>query len=112
MLPAPPHVTVAQVVSRPVTEFEEFTSRFEAVERVQIRPRVSGYISSINFVQGREVKKGEVLVEIDPRPYEAELKRAKAQLALARSAQELAKSERDRAVKLLSLASCCAPPTA
>jgi multidrug resistance efflux pump len=64
---------------------------------------VSGYISSINFVQGREVKKGEVLVEIDPRPYEADLKRAKAQLELARSAQELAKSERDRAVKLLSL---------
>ena len=100
---APPRVTVAQVVSRPITEFEEFTARFEAVERVQIKPRVSGYISSINFTQGREVKKGELLVEIDPRPYEADLKRAKAQLALARSAQELAKSERDRAVKLLSL---------
>jgi membrane fusion protein, multidrug efflux system len=98
---APPQVTVAQVISRPITEFEEFTARFEAQERVEIKPRVSGYIASINFTQGREVKKGEVLVTIDARPYEAELKRAKAQLAQARSAQELAKSERDRAVRLL-----------
>ena len=98
----PPQVNVATVVSKPITEFVEFTARFEPVERVQIRPRVSGYISSINFTQGREVKKGEVLVVIDPRPYQAELKRAQAQLAQARSQQELAKSERDRAVRLLS----------
>ena len=99
--PPAPQVSVAQVLSRQVTEFEELTGRFEAVERVELRPRVSGYIASINFVQGREVKKGDVLLVIDPRPYEADLKRAKAQLAQARSQLELSKSERDRAVKLL-----------
>ena len=74
---APPQVDVAQVLSRQVTDFAEFTGRFEAVERVEIRPRVSGYISSVDFVQGREVKKGDVLFVIDPRPYEADLKRAR-----------------------------------
>lgn len=97
-----PQVTVAQVVSRPVTEFDEFTGRFEAVDRVEIRPRVSGYIASINFTQGKEVKKGDVLVVIDPRPYQADYNRAKAQLAQARTQLELAKSERARAVKLLA----------
>ncbi len=47
-----PQVSVAQVVTRQVTEFDEFTGRFEAVERVEIRPRVSGYISSVNFAEG------------------------------------------------------------
>jgi len=97
----PPQVTVAQVVSRPVTEFDEFTGRFEAVDRVEIRPRVSGYISSVNFTEGSEVNKGDVLFVIDQRPYDADLKRAKAQLAQARTQLELAKSERERAVKLL-----------
>jgi membrane fusion protein, multidrug efflux system len=99
---AAPQVTVAQVITRPITEFDEFTARFEAVERVELRPRVSGYIDSINFTQGREVRKGEVLAVIDPRPYEAELKRAKAQLVQARSQLDLARSERDRAIKLLA----------
>jgi RND family efflux transporter MFP subunit len=98
---APPQVTVAQVLSRQMTDFDEFTGHFEAVERVEIRPRVSGYISSVNFTQGREVKKGDVLFVIDPRPYEAELKKVKAELAQARSQLALSKSERDRAVKLL-----------
>src|SRR5580704_17546898 len=74
--PPAPQVTVARVVSRSITEFDEFTARFEAVERVELRPRVSGYIASVNFTQGREVKKGDVLVMIDPRPYQADLKRA------------------------------------
>jgi RND family efflux transporter MFP subunit len=98
---APPQVSVAQVVSRPVNEFDEFTGRFEAVERVEVRPRVSGYIASVNFVEGHEVNKGDVLFVIDPRPYEAEYKHAKAQLEQARTQLALAKSERDRAVKLL-----------
>jgi RND family efflux transporter MFP subunit len=97
----PPQVDVAQVVSRQVTEFDEFTGRFEAVERVEIRPRVSGYISSVNFAEGREVHKGDVLFVIDPRPYEADYKHAKAQLDQARSQSVLAKSERERATKLL-----------
>lgn len=100
--PPAPQVTVAQVISRPITEFDEFTAHFEAVQRVELRPRVSGYISSINFTQGREVRKGEVLVVIDPRPYQAELKRAQAELAQARSQLELSQSERTRAIKLLA----------
>ena len=99
--PPPPQVDVAQVVSKQVTEFDEFTGRFEAVERVEIRPRVSGYIASRNFAEGREVQKGDVLFVIDPRPYEADYKHAKAQLDQARSQSVLAKSERERATKLL-----------
>lgn len=98
---APPEVSVAKVLTRNITEFDEFTGRFEAVERVEVRPRVSGYISSVNFVQGSEVRKGDVLFVIDPRPYEAELKRAKAELARARTQLALARSDRDRATKLL-----------
>jgi RND family efflux transporter MFP subunit len=96
-----PQVTVATAITRKVTEFDEFTGRFEAVERVEVRPRVSGYISSVNFTDGNEVKKGEVLFVIDPRPYVAERDRARAQLAQARSQLALAKSERERAAKLL-----------
>jgi RND family efflux transporter MFP subunit len=99
--PPPPQVSVAQVVARRVTEFDEFTGRFEAIERVEIRPRVSGYIASVNFAEGREVRKGDVLFVIDPRPYEADYKHAKAQLDQARSQSVLAKSERERATKLL-----------
>ncbi len=100
--PPAPQVSVAQVISRSITEFDELTGHFEAVQRVELRPRVSGYIASINFTQGREIKKGEVLVVIDPRPYEADLKRAQAELAQARSQLELSRSERDRAIKLLA----------
>jgi RND family efflux transporter MFP subunit len=96
-----PQVTVAAAVSRKVTEFDEFTGRFEAVERVEVRPRVSGYISSVNFTDGNEVKKGDVLFVIDPRPYVAERDKARAQLAQTRSQLALAKSERERATKLL-----------
>jgi RND family efflux transporter MFP subunit len=96
-----PSATVATVVSRQISDFDEFTGRFEAVERVEMRPRVSGYIATVNFVQGREVAKGDVLFVIDPRPYEAELKQAQAQLAQARSQLTLATSEQDRANKLL-----------
>jgi RND family efflux transporter MFP subunit len=98
---SPPQVTVAAAVSRKVTEFDEFTGRFEAVERVEVRPRVSGYISSVNFRDGDEVHKGDVLFVIDPRPYVAERDKARAQLAQARSQLALAKSERERATKLL-----------
>lgn len=97
-----PQVTVAAAISRRVTEFDEFTGRFEAVERVEVRPRVSGYISSVNFVDGAEVHKGEVLFVIDPRPYVAERDKARAQLAQARSQLALARSQRDRAAKLLA----------
>jgi multidrug efflux system membrane fusion protein len=98
----PPQVTVAQVLQKQVTEFDEFTGRFEAIDRVEVRPRVNGYISSVNFTEGSEVKKGDVLFVIDQRPYAAELKRAQAQLNQAKSALTLAKSEKVRATNLLA----------
>ena len=100
--PPAPQVSVAEVLKRPVTEFDEFTGRFEAIDRVEIRPRVNGYISSVNFTEGSEVKKGDVLFVIDQRPYAAELKRAQAQLNQAKSALTLARSEKARATNLLA----------
>ncbi len=99
--PAPPQVSVAKVIERPITEFDEFTGRFTAVDRVELRPRVSGYISSVNFTEGHEVKKGDVLFVIDPRPYDAEFKRAAAELARAKTQLSLAQSEFERAKTLL-----------
>ena len=104
--PAPPPlqaVTVAEVPEREVTEWDEFTGRLEAVDQVEIRPRVSGYIRRVAFAEGREVRKGEVLFEIDPRPYQAELARAEAELESARSAAALARSERHRASTLVDM---------
>jgi RND family efflux transporter MFP subunit len=99
--PAPPAVAAAKVVQKPITEFDEFTGRFEAVERVDIRPRVSGYIVATHFQQGHEVKKGDVLYVIDPRPYQAALKHAQADLARAKTQLALAQSEHVRANKLI-----------
>jgi membrane fusion protein, multidrug efflux system len=99
--PAPPAVAAAKVVQKAITEFDEFTGRFEAVERVDIRPRVSGYIVSVNFQQGHTVKKGDVLYVIDPRPYQAALKHAQADVARAKTQLALAQSERERATKLI-----------
>src|SRR2546426_467265 len=81
--PPPPAVTVAAVPEREVTEWDEFTGRIEAVDAVEIRPRVSGYIKRVTFAEGKEVRKGEILFEIAPRPYQADLERAEAQLEQA-----------------------------
>jgi RND family efflux transporter MFP subunit len=94
-------VTVAPVPQREIAEWDEFTGRLEAVDQVEIRPRVSGYIQRVAFTEGREVKKGEVLFEIDPRPYQAELARAEAELEGAKSAASLAASDVQRADKLV-----------
>jgi multidrug efflux system membrane fusion protein len=88
--------------TRAVNEYHEFTGHVEAVERVAIRPRVSGFISAVKFDEGQEVRAGDVLFVIDPRPYEAELKRAKAELTCAVTARALAQSERERAEQLLA----------
>jgi RND family efflux transporter MFP subunit len=98
---APPPVQAAKVVSKSVTEFDEFTGRFEAVERVEVRPRVSGYVMATKFEQGHEVKKGDILYVIDPRPYQATLKQRQAELTRARTQTALAQSERVRATKLV-----------
>jgi multidrug efflux system membrane fusion protein len=101
--PQPQAVTVAEVPERQITEWDEFTGRLEAVDQVEIHPRVTGYIKRVTFAEGKEVKKGEVLFEIDPRPYEADLARAEAELESARSAASLAKSEVQRAGKLVDM---------
>ncbi len=99
---APPPVPVARVIARTVTDSETFTGRLEAVNHVNVRPRVTGYISSVEFTDGSMVRKGQVLFVIDPRPYQATYQRAAAQLDQARSQLSLAKSEQARAVKLLA----------
>ena len=101
--PPPTAVTVAPVLQRDVAEWDEFSGRLEAVDQVQIRPRVSGYIKRLTFTEGREVRKGEVLFEIDPRPYQADLDRAQAQLEQARTAADLAAREVSRAEKLVDV---------
>jgi multidrug efflux system membrane fusion protein len=78
--PAPPKVTTAEVLSREVTEYDEFTGRLEAVNTVAVRPRVSGYVSSVRFREGAIVKKGDLLFQIDPRPFQAEVDRLRAEL--------------------------------
>ncbi len=101
--PPPPAVSVAPVLEREVAEWDEFSGRLEAVDQVEIRPRVSGYIKRLTFTEGREVRKGEVLFQIDPRPYQADLDRAQAQLEQARTAAELAQREVGRAEKLVKV---------
>lgn len=101
--PPPPAVTVAVVPERDVKEWDEFTGRLEAVDAVEIRPRVSGYIKRVTFAEGKEVRKGEVLFEIDPRPYQADLARAEAQLEQAKTGAALAQREVQRAQKLVDV---------
>jgi RND family efflux transporter MFP subunit len=101
--PPPPAVTVAPVLQRDVAEWDEFTGRLAAVDQVEVRPRVSGYIRRVTFTEGREVKQGEVLFEIDPREYQADMDRAEAQLEQARTAADLAAREVARAEKLVKV---------
>jgi multidrug efflux system membrane fusion protein len=98
--PSDPQVTVAAVLARDVTEWDEFTGRLEAVNTVAIRPRVSGYVSTVRFVAGALVDKGALLFQIDPRPFQAEVDRLRAELVRARATVQRAQSERQRAVRL------------
>lgn len=97
-----PPISAAVVVQKAVTETQEFSGRLEAVERVEIRSRVSGFITAVNFKPGSEVKQGDVLFVIDPRPYQAEKDRAEAAAGSARAKADLAKLELVRAEKLLA----------
>lgn len=100
-MPPPPEVDVAEVVVEPVTLWESFTGRVEAPETVDLRPRVSGYIHEVAFEEGELVQAGDLLFQIDPRPYQARAQAARAELSLARSQLELARSEAGRAKTLL-----------
>lgn len=99
--PPAPAVTVAQVLVRPVDDADEFTGRLQAVDTIQIRPRVSGYVDSVHFKEGAVVRKGDLLFRIDPRPYQAEVDRLSANLNQAKAEQALAQANAERAGRLL-----------
>ena len=93
-------VSVAEVIQQPINEWDEFTGRLEAPESVDIRPRVSGFIDRVAFTEGSLVNKGELLFQIDPRPFQAEVKRLEAQLQQARASQARTASEAQRGERL------------
>lgn len=99
--PPPPDVSVAVVAKQAVTAWDEFNGRIAAVEQVDLRPRVSGYIQRVAFTDGQAVRKGDLLFVIDPRPYQAALDRAQAELEHARSEARLADAQSRRARTLV-----------
>ncbi|MGY2375653.1 multidrug efflux RND transporter periplasmic adaptor subunit MexE [Pseudomonas sp. SDO524_S393] len=96
----PAKVSVAKVLEQPVNEWDEFTGRLEAPETVQIRPRVSGQIDQVAFTEGALVKKGDLLFQIDPRPFQAEVRRLEAQLAQTKAAATRSENEAQRGERL------------
>ncbi|WP_432765904.1 efflux RND transporter periplasmic adaptor subunit [Nitrosomonas europaea] len=98
----PPDVMVASVLSRSVRTWDEFNGRVRAIQTVELRPRVSGYINRIAYKEGSEVKPGDLLFVIDPRPYRDALHQAQAELERARSAASLAQSKTEHAHALFA----------
>ncbi|PLF14397.1 multidrug efflux RND transporter periplasmic adaptor subunit OqxA [Klebsiella quasipneumoniae] len=99
--PPAPAVSAAKVLVKSISQWDSFNGRIEAVESVQLRPRVSGYIDKVNYTDGQEVKKGQVLFTIDDRTYRAALEQAQATLARAKTQASLAQSEANRTDKLV-----------
>jgi multidrug efflux system membrane fusion protein len=97
-----PAVQVAEVIHRPLREWQEFSGRLQAPNTVELRPRVSGYIDRVAFTDGARVKKGQLLFQIDPRPFQAEVERLVAERTRSVSDLELAKANRARAERLIS----------
>ncbi|PZU89900.1 MAG: efflux transporter periplasmic adaptor subunit [Shinella sp.] len=95
-------VTVATVEPRSVSTWQEFSGRLEAVDRVQVRPRVAGMVQSVHFREGGLVKAGDLLVTIDPEPYQAAVAQAEGQVASAQARVELASTEFERGKNLAS----------
>jgi RND family efflux transporter MFP subunit len=100
--PAPPTVTVSHPLQREITDFAEYTGRTAAVDSVQVRARVTGYLDKINYKEGSEVTKRAVLYEIDPRPYQAALKQAQAQVSLQEAQVKYQQAVYQRNVQLRS----------
>jgi RND family efflux transporter MFP subunit len=97
----PPEVTVAHPLVKPIVDWDDYTGRFEAIDSVEVRPRVSGYLASLNFRDGQFVHKGQLLMTIDPRPFQAVLDQAKADEARYVAAAQVAKTSFDREKQLL-----------
>ena len=100
--PPPPTVIVSKPLQKQIVDWDDFVGRFEAINSVDVRPRVSGYLQSIGFIDGQIVHQGQVLFIIDPRPYQAALDQAKGQEAHAAAALANAKIELARAERLLA----------
>jgi len=99
--PPAPAVTVAQPIAKRITTWDEYSGRFEAVEAVEVRPRVSGFVDKIHFKDGQIVKAGDPLFTIDPRPFEIAAEGARAEIARAKAQVALAMSEVERAAPLV-----------
>jgi multidrug efflux system membrane fusion protein len=100
-MPPPPEVSVARVLTKTVGQWDDFTGRVAAVDTVELRPRVSGYIERVAFDEGQEVRQGDLLFTIDPRRFKANLDRALADLDRARSEARLAQAQDRRAQTLI-----------
>lgn len=100
--PPPAIVTVATPLSRMVTDWDDYVGRFEASQAVEVRPRVSGQLVGVHFKDGDIVERGQLLFTIDPRPFTAALAEARAQVASASTALNLARSELARASRLIA----------
>lgn len=100
--PMAPEVDVATVVQKTITDWQSYSGRLEAIDRVDVRPLVSGTIVSVNFKDGALVKKGDTLFVIDPRPYQAEVDRTAAQVAAAQARSGYAQTDWERAQRLLT----------
>jgi len=100
--PPPPAVTVAPVSFKPLRQWDDFTGRMEAVNSVEIRPRVAGQIVATPFADGAHVHKGQLLFQIDPRPFQAEVDRLAAQVDQAKAKADLATADDGRSQRLLA----------
>ena len=98
--PKAPEVTVANPVLKRIVQWEEYTGQFEAVRRVDVRPRVSGELVKIHFTDGQTVKAGDILFTIDPRPFEIAVEAARAELARARAQVAVTATDLERAEQL------------
>lgn len=96
----PPKVTVAKPVVRQIVEQDQYTGRFDPIDYVEVRARVTGYLEKINFTDGQTVKKGDLLFVIDRRPYKAALEQAQAALASAKARQSFSQTDLERAQTL------------
>jgi multidrug efflux system membrane fusion protein len=99
--PPPPTVTVAQPLQKSITEWDEYTGRFTALETVEIRARVSGFIDSVHFQEGQIVKKDDLLFVIDQRPYQIAVEQAKADIERAQAKLDIGTQDVNRATPLL-----------
>jgi multidrug efflux pump subunit AcrA (membrane-fusion protein) len=96
-----PEVTVAEVIHKPLREWQEFSGRLQAVNTVEVRPRVNGFIDRVSFADGARVRKGDLLFQIDPRPFQDEVDRLAAERTRAAAEYELARANHGRAEGLI-----------